>query len=134
MRRDLRLVGVVVVTVTTLLLGGCSSSSTAGAKVDPVAFLTEVSSPEVIVLDVRTPEEFAAGHLAGARNIDVEGAGFAAQVATLDPTATYAVYCRSGRRSAVAAATLTELGFTHVIDLDGGLVDLQAAGAAVVTS
>ena len=134
MRSTLRALGALVLVASTLVIGGCASTAASGGKVEPGVFLADVAAPDVIVLDVRTPAEFAAGHLAGARNIDVEGADFASQVAALDPSATYAVYCRSGRRSALAAAKLSELGFRNVLDLNGGLADLQAAGAQVVTS
>jgi rhodanese-related sulfurtransferase len=56
-----------------------------------------------IVIDVRTPEEFDAGHVNDARLIDIQGPDFDAQIAELDPDADYVVYCRSGNRSAVAA-------------------------------
>lgn len=85
---------------------------------------------DLVVIDVRTPEEFAEGHLPDAVNIDLQGS-FEDEIATLDPDATYVVYCRSGNRSAVAAATMAEAGFTDVYDL-GGIVDWQAAGGEVV--
>lgn len=78
------------------------------------------------VIDVRTPEEHDAGHVEGARLIDIQGSGFDAEIATLDPSVTYVVYCRSGNRSAVAAQRMTEAGLT-VLD-GGGLDDMQAAG------
>ena len=64
----------------------------------------------------------------GALNIPVEFADFAQQVSTLDPAVTYAIYCRSGNRSAVATAEMATMGFMHLYDLDGGFVDLEAAG------
>jgi len=60
----------------------------------PSAFSTAMSAPGTVLLDVRTPAEFATGHLTGARNVDIEGSGFASQIASLDKNATYAVYCR----------------------------------------
>ena len=84
------------------------------------------------VIDVRTPEEFAAGHVDGAINIDVEGGGFSAGIASLDTAAPYIVYCQSGRRSAIAAETMVAAGFTEVYDM-GGIQDWVAAGLPVVT-
>jgi 3-mercaptopyruvate sulfurtransferase SseA len=55
--------------------------------------------PGLVVLDVRTPEEFAAGHIAGASNVDLNSATFATAVAKLDPKLPYFVYCHSGNRS-----------------------------------
>jgi len=80
------------------------------------------------VIDVRTPTEYAAGHIAGAQNIDVEAADFGSKIATLDKKAPYVVYCRSGRRSGIAATQMADAGFTDIVD-GGAMADLVAAGA-----
>ena len=82
----------------------------------------------LVVLDVRTPEEFAAGHLAGALNIDYKAADFRNRVAQLDKTKEYVVYCRSGRRSMEAAKIMAELGFPKLYNVAGGINDWTAAG------
>jgi len=87
---------------------------------------------DVVVVDVRTPEEYATGHLENAVNVDVSASTFDAELAGLDPNGTYVVYCRSGNRSAQAVARMQAAGFTDVYDL-GGIVGLQAAGYIVVT-
>ena len=84
------------------------------------------------VIDVRTPAEFAAGHLQGATNIDVEGTTFSEQIAALDKAGTYAVYCRSGNRSRTATQHMADAGFTKVYDLDGGITAWTAAGLPIV--
>ncbi len=89
------------------------------------------SGKELMLIDVRTPVEFAEGHIEGAVNSDIEGGAFSAFIADLDKEGTYVVYCRSGRRSALAAQAMVSAGFTHVYDL-GGIVDWQAAGYPVV--
>ena len=91
-----------------------------------------LSAPDTVVLDVRTPAEFTAGHLPGARNLDIEASTFAAQVAGLDKDTTYAVYCRSGSRSDAALEQMSAAGFTHLYDLAGGLNAWQAVGGPVV--
>lgn len=88
--------------------------------------------PGTELIDVRTPEEYASGHLAGAQNIDVEGADFTATISTLDKTKHYAVYCRAGNRSKVAMAAMQQAGFTSVFDLDGGINGWKSAGGEVV--
>lgn len=113
-------------------LAGCSSSNDAINKVDPVAFNDVVTQPGVIVLDVRTPEEFQTGHLVNAININLEGSDFASEVSKLDKNSTVAVYCRSGNRSGVATKQMAELGFTDMYDMQGGIVEWQAAGGQVV--
>lgn len=83
-----------------------------------------------VVLDVRTPAEFAEGHLQGARNASLAD-GFEQAVTVLPRTGSYVVYCRSGNRSAQAAAVMARLGFTDVADA-GGLDGLADAGGTVV--
>lgn len=74
-----------------------------------------------IVIDVRTPAEYASGHLEGALNIDVQSPDFAAQVSELDPNATYFIYCRSGNRSGQAIAQMANMGFSDMTN--GGSVE-----------
>jgi rhodanese-related sulfurtransferase len=73
------------------------------------------------LLDVRTPGEFGERHLAGALNIDYNGADFDARIEKLDKTQPVYVYCLSGGRSAAAAQTLTDIGFTKVYEMKGGI-------------
>jgi phage shock protein E len=88
--------------------------------------------PAPRLLDVRTPEEFASGHLAGAENLDFNArASFEAQLAALDRNAPYAIYCRSDNRSGQALEMMRGLGFTDVVDLAGGIIAWQAAGRPV---
>jgi rhodanese-related sulfurtransferase len=86
----------------------------------------------VISLDVRTAGEFAEGHLVNALNINVESGNFEAEIANLDKNATYAVYCRSGRRSAVAVDLMKKAGFNNLYNLDGGVIDWSASGLPLV--
>jgi rhodanese-related sulfurtransferase len=76
---------------------------------------------ERILLDVRTPGEFGERHLAGALNIDYNGADFDARIEKLDKTQPVYVYCLSGGRSAAAAQTITDIGFTKVYEMKGGI-------------
>lgn len=117
--------------IGVLAIAGCSSTTGAVQTVDPGAFLTAASQPGVTIVDVRTPAEYAAGHVAGAVNIDVQDPSFDASIQSLDKNATYAVYCHSGRRSSLATEAMAQAGFTNVYNLSGGFSDLQAAGASV---
>lgn len=98
-------------------LGACGSSSSGGPL--------EVTERTTII-DVRTPAEYAEGHLQGAINIDVQSESFVQQIATLPTDGDYIVYCRSGVRSAKAVALMKEAGFTNV--RDGGSIDNAASG------
>ncbi len=72
------------------------------------------------------------GHIQGAINIDVEGAQFDSEIATLDKTKTYAVYCQSGRRSAIADGKMKDTGFTKIFNLQNGVADWQSNGLPLV--
>lgn len=85
----------------------------------------------LVVLDVRTPEEFAAGRLNGAQLLDFQSAAFVDELGALDRDTPYLVYCRSGNRSAQAVAKMQELGFTTVFEMAGGVTAWQEAGYAL---
>ena len=74
-----------------------------------------------VILDVRTPKEYAEGHLANATNIDFNAIDFAEKVGKLDKTKTYLVYCRSGHRSASAVEVMKTQLFQTIYNLDGGI-------------
>lgn len=102
------------------LLFGCAPKTTF-RSVDAEQFAREIAREEVQLVDVRTAEEFAEGYIPGAVNMDVNGASFAAEIATLDPARPVALYCRSGRRSKLAAEQVVKAGF-EVVELDGGIL------------
>lgn len=89
---------------------------------------------DLVVLDVRTPEEFAEGHIDGAIMIDFYRDDFVAELAKLDPDVPYVLYCRSGNRSGQALDIMDGLKFHDVQDIDGGVVGWQDAGFGLVTS
>ena len=84
---------------------------------------------QTVIIDVRTPEEFAEGHVQGALNHDLLGGGFQAVLPQLDKNATYKLYCRSGNRSGQAMALMQQAGFTKVENLGS----LQEASDALDT-
>lgn len=102
------------------LLFGCAPKANF-RSVDAEQFACEIEREEVQLVDVRTAEEFAEGHIPGAVNMDVNGVAFDAQIATLDTDRPVALYCRSGRRSKVAAEKVAKAGF-EVVELDGGIL------------
>ena len=110
-----------------------SAAPTRGAELGAAEFAAALKRPGTTIVDVRTPQEYAQGHLQGAVNLDVSSADFAARLATLDPSAPYAVYCHSGNRSGVAVAAMAEQGFTDAYHLGGGIGAWQSAGGEVVT-
>jgi rhodanese-related sulfurtransferase len=83
-------------------------------------FVSLSKKPEVVILDVRTPMEFKEGHIEQAQLIDYNGRNFETEIAKLDKSKKYLVYCKSGGRSASASEILTKKGF-KVFNLDGGI-------------
>lgn len=79
-------------------------------------------NPDVLLLDVRTPEEFEQGHLPGAKNIDFQSKDFIEQVERLPKDQPVYLYCRSGNRSAKATSLISEMGFSHYYDMQGGFL------------
>lgn len=74
-------------------------------------------NPDAIIIDVRTAEEFAQGHLSGATRLDITNGEFLAALPALDPKAQYLLYCRSGNRSGLAQQAMLEAGFSSVTNL-----------------
>ena len=86
-----------------------------------------------VIIDVRTPEEFAEQRLEGALNINLRDANFVQQLEGLDRSVPYAVYCRSGNRSAQAVQVMKDLGFTTVSDHGSVSQASQSLGIAVIS-
>ena len=109
----------------------------ADAVPDVSAATALVRPANVVVLDVRTPAEFAAGHIEGAVNVDVSGDDFRARVGELDRARTYLVHCTKNvehGRTDQALAVMSELGFGALQNLVGGYVAWKAAGGEVITA
>lgn len=88
------------------------------------------SDSDFVVLDVRTPEEYAQGHLPEKTpmNLDFYAPDFRERLSRLDRGKTYLVYCRTGHRSGETVQMMRELGFRRVYDLEGGIVAWQSVG------
>ncbi len=102
-------------------LAGCSPS-------EPVEL-----SDDAVIIDVRTPGEFASGHLEGAVNINVQSADFAAQVMELDKDGEYFIYCRTGNRSGEAIAQMSQMGFSDMINGGGVSEASDISGIDIIT-
>jgi rhodanese-related sulfurtransferase len=111
----------------------------AAAPAEPAHLVTPAEAqqtlehtPGVVVLDVRTPEEYQAGHLRNAVLMPVKTVEATAAAVLKDKSQPVLVYCHSGSRSAVAAKILKAKGYTAVSDMTGGIVAWSAAGLPVV--
>ena len=78
------------------------------------------------IIDVRTPEEYAEGHIQGALNINVKSVTFVPEIENLSKSDTLLVYCRSGRRSLYAAQVMVSFGFQKIYDLEGGFLNWES--------
>jgi len=105
-----RLASFLVVAFSIAALTSCASSS------------PDMSSVSAVI-DVRTQEEWATGHLDGAINIDIQSAEFADKIGSLDHSANYVIYCRSGNRAGKAIEYMKSSGFTGVLTNAGSVSD-----------
>ncbi|BDD08938.1 hypothetical protein FUAX_13700 [Fulvitalea axinellae] len=90
------------------------------------------SEEQFILLDVRTPAEYEAGHLKNAININWHSDEFKAKVSKLDKSKTVYVYCRSGRRSANASEAMRKMGFKKALNVEGGILAWKKEGFKTV--
>ena len=117
------------------LIGSTSFAQTAVKDSIQVLSITQfekmATKKKSKILDVRTPEEVAEGHLADATTVNFLSPDFASQVAGLNKKGTYLLYCRSGSRTRKAADAMQKMGFKHVYMLEGGINAWKEAGKAV---
>ncbi len=122
--------------VTTLFIASCGGSTDTDStleltSVDEVASIVGEPPTDLVILDIRTPEEFAAGHLAGAINIDYYATDFEDQLRGLDLDVPYVMYCNSGNRSGNTLPLMDSIGFAEVYELDGGIQAWFSAGQPI---
>ena len=122
-----------LILIAVSLMSSCQHrlSSTSKVSVNGVVkkevFKEIIGLGKVQLVDVRTPEEFLAGHIDKAKNINFNDPNFKQTIATsLNKNKPVAIYCRSGRRSAAALIILKEMGFKDIYDLEGGFLNWQA--------
>ena len=111
---------VAVCVLLCLSVSACSKKP-AFVSVDADIFALEIVKDNVQLLDVRTAEEFAQGRIPSAINMDVNAENFDEMIKSLDKNKTVALYCRSGRRSKVAAEKVAKAGY-RVIELNEGIL------------
>ncbi|CAN5307165.1 rhodanese-like domain-containing protein [soil metagenome] len=113
-------------TIAALIITASVSLGIAGCAPSPTP---STVSANTVFVDVRTPAEYASGHLEGAISLDVEASTFDSLAAQLPADGTYLVYCRSGNRAAAAITRLQQLGFTNLTN--GGGLDSAAASTGL---
>jgi rhodanese-related sulfurtransferase len=106
-----------------------STSQSEAELISPAEYQSQFgnNADDFLLIDVRTPEEFASGHLAGAVNIPVDQ--LEARLSEVSDDRPIVVYCRSGNRSHTASLILEDAGYSSgIYDIDGGVIAWSAAG------
>lgn len=125
-------ISLMIMTSCATQMSGCNANDNV-VSVSAPEFDKEIKADSVQILDVRTPQEYAEGHIVGALNINVKSDDFRQTAEKeLSKDSTILVYCRSGRRSMDAAEILTRLGY-KVINLKGGIIEWKEDGLPVTT-
>lgn len=117
--------------ISALILLAFLQACSSGSKnvLEPSDFNKQLeANPNAVVIDVRSPEEYAMGYIPGAKNINVNAPDFRDKVSVFDKDKTLYVYCKSGSRSATAADILMDLGYSKIRDLDGGILAWEGEG------
>lgn len=115
--------------ITALLLAACQSkpadTGVINVSIDQTKELisNNAGNDDFVIMDIRTPAEFAQGHIAGAVNIDFSAPDFYQRISALDKNKEYLVYCRSGNRSGKAMSLFTRAGFTKVYHMHTGFMN-----------
>jgi len=112
-------------------LSACAQSGGSNLDVTQVAKMI-ADNEDIVLIDVRTPEEFMQGHLDGAKLIDFYDTNFQDEINKLDTAKKYVVYCRSGGRSAKSVSAMKKAGFGEVYNMSGGVLAWQSAKYEVV--
>lgn len=126
----MRILSATLVTMLSLLAAPFAGAADGDAQRTLVERILK-HDPTLRVLDVRTVEEFGVAHLVGASNVPHDQIELRASTLPKDKSAEIVVYCRSGRRSAMALTSLQKLGYTRVQHLEGDFIGWQAAGRPV---
>lgn len=126
----------IILAVFTFTLISCQAQESGKVELVEAKTFSEkiANNDEIQLIDVRTPQEFEEQHIDKAKNINWNGSDFEQKAAQLDKSKSLYIYCKSGGRSAKAAAKLSEMGFTKIYELDGGMMKWNAAGLAKPSS
>ncbi len=126
----------IIITIIAFAMTSCKGQPAKNIEtIDAVAFSKAIQATKnAQILDVRTPEEFVTNHIENALNINWLSSDFASNTINLDKTKPIFIYCKIGGRSQQAAEKLLQLGFTKIIQLEGGFLKWEAAGLSKPTS
>ena len=126
-----------VTLVLSFLVAACQQSANNSKSINEKVSIEQfekllVEKSNALILDVRTPEEFAAGHVKGAVNLNIYDTAFKEALSKLDRAKPILVYCKSGGRSSDAASQMKEMGFGEVYNFGGGMLAWSNAEKPIV--
>lgn len=110
-----------------IVLSGCAQKAASYQDLTVSDFKQKMTEDNVVVLDVRTPKETAAGKIKNAIELDYTNSDFTKKIQQLDKSKTYLVYCQAGWRSSKACNIMVNNGFDKVYNLPGGFYAWQRA-------
>lgn len=122
--------------LSLLLFSSCANaqapqSESAIQNINVTTAQEVINKEKIVLLDVRTPDEYAQGHIPGAQNLDFYASNFEEELKKLDPNQHYVVYCASGNRSGKAGKMMENLQFQHVQNVMGGFQAWQSQNLPV---
>ncbi len=122
----------IVLFIITVLGSGADAKNAKHKDVNPGAFKRQIAKTQVIIVDVRTPDEYNAAHLENAKMIDFKSDNFKDVITKLPKDIPLCIYCRSGNRSSKTMKILKQEGFLKVYNLKGGINAWQKKGLKTV--
>ena len=131
--RSFLILALSVVIIASLSVATCTKQVIEDITPQEASELIEENrdNPDFIIIDVRTSEEFAAGHIENAINIDYRSEGFEDSINELEKSKAYLVYCRTARRSRSAVNIMEELDFNEIYHMLGGIVQWEEEGLPI---
>lgn len=144
MKRRISLAAVLTLVLTLALSVAAGAASLADIQAEAKSKITNITpmelqmrldmGEELFILDIRNKEEFLSGHISGATNVTRDLMEFKVEGLVPDKDAEFVVNCKSGGRSALAVEQLMRMGYTNVLNLDGGMLAWMKSGYPVETA
>ena len=131
MTASIRIIVIVLFIITTLS-NGVEAKCPKSKDINTSSFKRKIAKTQIILIDVRTPDEYKTAHLKNAKMIDFKSDDFKEKIAELPKDITICVYCRSGNRSGKSMKILEEAGFLRIYNLKGGINTWQEKGLKTV--
>ena len=116
-----------ILTFVCITLTACKTNNNQYTGYNNISMQSFLENPtsDIVLLDVRTPKEYAMGSIEGSINIDYKSDGFVKAIEQLDANKSYVLYCRSGRRSVGACEVMVEKGFNSLTNIEGGYLEYE---------